>query len=76
VRRTGNSEANRHEEPDKVIDDFERGPFLSTKELPGPRGKNEGVPSGDGQRAYEKVLVSREVRRELERVWKEAYKRD
>ena len=76
VRRTGNSKTNWHEESDKVIYYFERGPFLSTKQLPGPRGKNEGVPSGDGQRAYEKILVSREVRRELEGVWKKACGRE
>ena len=57
--RTGNGEAYRHEEPDEMVDDLERGPFLSAKELPGPRGKNECVPSGDGQRADEKILVSR-----------------
>lgn len=55
-----------------MIDNFERRPFLGAKELPGPRGKNEGVPSGDGQRAYEKILVGREVGRELERVREEA----
>lgn len=56
-----------------MVDDLERRPFLSAKELPGPRGKNEGVPGGDGQRAYEKILVGREVGRELEGVRKEAY---
>lgn len=55
-----------------MVDDFEHRPFLGTKEFPGPRGKNEGIPSGDGQRAHEKVLVGREVGRELERVWKKA----
>ena len=68
--RTGYGEAYRHEDSDKVVDDFEYGPFLGTKELPGPRGKNEGVPSGDGQRAHKEVLVGRQVRRELEGVWK------
>jgi len=71
IERTGDGETNRHEDPDKMVDDFERRPFLCTEELPGPRGKNEGVPSGDGQRADEKVLVSREVGRKLERVRKE-----
>ena len=70
--RTGDGEANWHKESDEMVDDFERRPFLGAKKLPGPRGENEGVPSGDGQRAYEKILVSREVGRELERVRKEA----
>ena len=70
--RTRDGEANWHENPDKMINDFERGPFLGAKELPGPRGKNEGVPSGNGQRAYEEILVGREVGWELEGVRKEA----
>jgi hypothetical protein len=36
----GDGEANGHKEPDKMVDNFERRPFLGTKELPGPRGKN------------------------------------
>lgn len=71
MRRTDYGEGNWHEDPDKVIDDFEQGPFLGAKELPGPWGENEGIPGGDGQRAYEKVLVGRQVGRELEGVWKE-----
>jgi len=55
-----------------VVDDFKDGPFLGTEEFPGPRGKNEGVPSGDGQRAHEKILVSRQVRGKLEGVRKKA----
>lgn len=55
-----------------MVDYLERRPFLGTEELPGPRGKNESVPSGHGQRAYEKVLVGREVGRELEGVRKKA----
>ena len=55
-----------------MVDDLEHGPFLGAKELPGPRGENEGVPSGDGQRADEKVLVRRQMGRELEGVWKKA----
>lgn len=68
--RTGHYEACGHEDPDKVVDDFEHRPLLGAEELPGPRGENEGVPSGDGQRAHKKVLVGREVRWELERVRK------
>lgn len=58
-----------------MVDDFEHGPLLGAKEFPGPRGKHEGVPSGDGQRAHKKVLVGRQVRRELERVRKETWGR-
>ena len=53
-----------------MVDDFEDGPFLGAEEFPGPRGKNEGVPSGDGQRAHEKILVGRQVGGKLEGVWK------
>ena len=53
-----------------MVDDFEHGPFLGAQELPGPRGKNEGVPGGDGQRADEEVLVGRQVWGKLERVRK------
>ena len=70
--QTGHYEAYWHEDPDKVVDDFKHRPFLGAEELPGPRGENEGVPSGDGQRAHKKVLVGREVGRELEGVWKKA----
>jgi hypothetical protein len=56
-----------------VVDNLEHRPFLGAKELPGPRGKNEGVPGGDGQRAHEKILVGGQVRWELEGVWKEAW---
>ena len=70
--RTGHYEAYWHEDPDKVVDDFEHGPLLGAEELPGPRGENEGVPSGDGQRTHKKVFVGREVRRELEGVRKKA----
>ena len=55
-----------------MVNDFERRPFFGAEELPGPRGKHEGVPGGNGQRAYEKILVGREVGWELERVRKEA----
>ena len=55
-----------------MVDEFERWPFFGAEELPGPRGKNEGVPSGNGQRAYEEILVSREVGRELKGVRKKA----
>lgn len=55
-----------------MVDDFEHGPFLGAEEFPGPRGKDERVPGGDGQRAHEKVLVGGQVRRELEGVWKQA----
>jgi len=72
ARRTGDSEDNGHEDPDKVVDDFEHGPFLGAKELPGPWGENEGVPSGDGQGAHEEVLVGGQVGWKLEGVWKEA----
>ena len=72
IKRTGDGKTNRHKDPDKVVDDFERGPFLCAEELPGSRGKNESVPSGDGQRADEEVLVSREMRGKLERVRKES----
>jgi len=70
--RTDHGEAYWHEDPDKVVDDLEHGPFLGAKEFPGPRGKNEGIPSGDGQRAHEKVLVGGQMGRELERVRKKA----
>jgi len=70
--RTDDGERNWHKNPDKVVDDFEHGPFLGAKELPGPRGENEGVPGGDGQRAHEEVLVGGQVWWELEGVWKEA----
>ena len=56
-----------------MVDDFEHGPFLGAEEFPGPRGKDERVPGGDGQRAHEKVLVGGQVRRELEGVWKQAW---
>lgn len=69
--RTSHGEAYRHEDPNKVVDNFEHGPFFGAKEFPGPRGKNESVPSGDGQRTHKKVLVGRQVGRELERVRKE-----
>lgn len=55
-----------------MIDNLEHGPFLGAEEFPGPRGKNEGIPSGDRQRAHEKVLMRRKMGRELEGVGKEA----
>jgi len=63
--RTSNSKTDWHEDPNKVINDLEHGPFLCAQELPGPRGKNEGVPGGDGQRAHEEILVGRQMGREL-----------
>ena len=72
LRRTDDGEDNWHEDSDKVVDDFEHGPFLGAKKLPGPWGENEGVPSGDGQGAHEEVLVGGQVGWELEGVWKEA----
>ena len=72
TKRTDDSEDDRHEDPDKVVDDFEHRPFLGAKEFPGPRGENEGVPSGDGQGADEEVLVGGQVGWKLEGVWKEA----
>ena len=56
-----------------MIDNFEDRPFLGTKEFPGPRGENEGIPSGDSQRAHEKILVGRQMGRELEGIWKKAW---
>ena len=72
MRRTDYCEAYRHKEPDEMIDDLEHGPFLGTKEFPGPRGENESVPGGDGQGTDEEVLVGRQVGRKLEGVWKKA----
>ena len=72
LRRTGNSEDDRHKDSDKVVDDFKHWPFLGAKKFPGPWGENEGVPSGDGQGAHEEVLVCGQVGWKLEGVWKQA----
>jgi len=72
LRRTNDGEDDRHEDSDKVVDDFEYRPFLGAKEFPGPWGENEGVPSGDGERADEEVLVGGQVGWKLEGVRKEA----
>ena len=64
---TDNSELDRHVESKDVEDDLEWGPFLCAEEPPCPWRQDEGVPCSDGERTDEEVLVSREMRREVER---------
>lgn len=63
---TDNGELYRHEEPKEVEQELQWWPFLSLEEPPGSRGQNQGVPSGDGKRAHEEVLVCRQMRRKIE----------
>ena len=63
---TDNSELDRHVESKDVEDDLERGPFLCAEEPPSPWRQDEGVPCSDGESTDEEVLVSGEMRREVE----------
>jgi len=61
------SKFDRHEKPNEVINELQHGPSLHAEEPPGTWREHEGVPGGDGERTYEKVLVRRQVGREVER---------
>ena len=58
-KHTSDRKLDGHKEPQKVEGNLQNGPFLGPEEPVRPRGKDEGVPSGDGEGTYEEVLVGR-----------------
>lgn len=57
VARTSDRKLDRHKEPQEVKGDLQDWPFLGPEQPIRPRGKDEGIPCRDGERAHEKVLV-------------------
>jgi len=65
--RTDYDKLNGHEVSEEVEEDLEDGPTWGLEQAPGAGGEDEGIPCGDGECADEEVLVSTEVRREVQR---------
>lgn len=54
---TSDRKLDRHKEPQKVEGDLQDWPFLGPEQPIRSRGKDEGIPCRDSERAHEKVLV-------------------
>ena len=67
ITRTDDSKLNRHEDAKKREENFKNRPARSLHEAPSPRGKNKCIPCSHSESADEKILVSAEMRREVER---------
>jgi hypothetical protein len=66
-RQTNNGELNRHQGSQEIKQDLENRPTLSLPKPPRARKENKGVPCCNSEGADEKVLVSGEMRGEVER---------
>ena len=64
--RTNYCEFNGHQESEDIEQGLEDGPFWGLEEPPGAWGKNEGVPGCDCECADEEILVSGEMRGQVE----------